>query len=326
MSTVLVFNPVADLAATQTDDDEVTLTWSQVDRILTFINGDAELGNTDGWTHTVGFIQAAVRGQFGSVVPPQGEYIFTGTTSGSATTKSHQRFSPLTYGLTIDQVDNDGVHIVVDWWGGTFVATNPDQPALNVIFRDAALGLISTYNSGVKNPSTLYPVPVPPGGTKRMRWDQYQENVPVPATTRFIDIELQGKRNQGTFDDSSWDDVRYTLEDSQTLPFVPGYAIYKDGVLVGTAAANESEFVLSGLAPGDYEFKVVVSDGTNFLSADSNTAEAEIAVPPDPAQQRRYDILAFADEEIYGGYLGGKLRGKVVACPGRNAPIIKTCC
>ena len=36
--------------------------------------------------------------------------------------------------------------------------------------------------------------------------------------------------------------------------------------------------------------------------------------------------VAFDDEEVYGGYLGGKLRGKVVACPGRNASIAKTCC
>lgn len=323
MSTVLVFNPATDLAGGQTADGEATLSWSAFTRILEYINGDAELGNADGWTHTVGFIQAVAYGQFGSVVPPQGNYIFTGTTSGSVSTKSYQRFSPLAYGLTIAQIDNDEAHIVVDWWGGTFVAVNPDQPALNIMFRDATLTLLGTHNSGFKNPSTLYPVPVPPGGTKRMRWDQYQEDVEVPVGTRFIDIELQGKRNQGTFDDSSWDEVRFSYPDGESLPFVPGYAIYQDGVLVATAPANASQYVITGLANGSYDFKVVAYDGTNFLSSDSNTVEVAIATDTDIDVVN--DIFLFNDEVMLSGYLGGKLRGKTVACPGRNANSARKC-
>ena len=321
MSTVLVFNPVTDLAGSQTDAGEVTLSWSTATRILEFINGDAELGDTSGWTNTVGTIQAAVRGQFGTVTPPEGEYIFTGNT-GQASTKAHQRFSPLTYGLTIDQIDNDALQITVDWWGGTYAsASTNDQPAINIIFRDSALTAISTYNSGFKTPTTAYAIPS--GGDGFMRWDEYQEVTAIPANTRFIDIQLEGKRNQGSFDDSSWDDVRFSLEDSAMLPYVPGYAIYQDGILIATASANATEYVVTGLADGDYDFKIVAYDGTNFLSADSN--EVGVSVVPDTNPDVTNDIFLFDDEEIFIGYLGGKLRGKTVACPGRNANTARKC-
>ncbi len=323
MSTVLVFNPIADLSAQQTGANEVTLNWTAASRILTLTNMGAEQGNVGssgtnlgppvGWTDIIGDLRVRVNepGRW----PREGSNIFDG--GNDPTSRASQRFSPLTYGLTIDQIDNDTLTMTVDWWGGSFVQSNADQPKLLVHFYDEDLVLISTHDSGFKDPVTAMPT--------NMRWDEYQETPTIPVGTRFIDIELWANRRAGTNNDAAFDDIRISYEDEAPLPFVPGYAIYQNGVLIDTAPANAIQFVVSGLAFGDYEFEVTPYDGTNFLANISNTADITLA-DANPAVDELHDIIAFDDEVIYGGYLGGKLRGKVVACPGRNASIAKTCC
>lgn len=318
MSTALAFNPISDLAGNQTEDGEVTLVWTPATPIYVFVNGDAETDDMTGWTSTLGGHTTRNTSPVnGSVVtPPQGAFFFDGG-SGFASSKSHQRFCPLAEGLTIDQIDNDALNIVVDWWGGQYIQTPGDQPQLNILFYDESNVLLSTYNSGYKSPSTATPP---------YRWSEYQETVEIPVGTRFIDIQMESKRNASggqVNNDGCFDDIRYSLEDAVSLPFVPGYAVYQDGVLIDTADANSSEFVVSGLAPGTYEFKIVAYDGANFLSADSNTIEVEIT--PDTNPDVENVIFGFDDEEVFVGYLGGKLRGRVVACKGRNANTARKC-
>lgn len=322
MSTVLVFNPVADLSAQQTAIDEVTLNWTAATRILTLTNLGAESGNVGGasggpplgWVDEAGNLRVRIGAAATGREPPEGVAIFDGGTS--ATSRASQLFSPLTYGLTINEIDTDTRTMTVDWWGGAFVQSNQDQPKLILHFYDEDMVLISSHDSGFKLPTTEY---------GNMYWDEYQETPTIPVGTRWIAFELWAHRRNGSNNDASFDDIRYTLEGASALPYVPGYAIYQDGVLIDTAVPNATQFVVPGLALGSYEFKVVPYDSTNFLAADSNVAEITLE-DSNPATDELHDIIAFDDERIYGGYLGGKLRGKVVACPGRNASIAKTCC
>lgn len=318
MSTVLAFNPVSDLGAAEVNPGDVTLTWSAVTPIYVLVNMGAELANTSGWTVTVGSLFNRGNGSQ-NLVAPEGTRVFD-SGQNNATTKAHQRFCPLSEGLTIDQIDNDTLTITMDWWGGRYNQAPGDQPQLNLHFYDEDDVLISTYNSGYKDPATLI-------GTQ-YRWTEYQDTPTIPVGTRFINIEIEGKRRVSggqTYNDACFDDIRYTLEDAAALPFVPGYAIYQNGVLVATAPANAESYELTGLADGDYEFQVVPYDGTNFLGDTSNLVEITLN-NANPVEDAEYPVIAFNDEEVYGGYLGGKLRGKVVACPGRNAPTIKSDC
>lgn len=312
MSEVVVFNPVSDLAGAQTGADEATLTWSRATPVYTLRNAGAEAGNASGWTATVGSLFARQKGSTG-LVPPEGDFAFDCGQS-NASTKAHQRISPLSEGLTIAQVDNDALHITVEWWGGQFIQGSPDQPQLNIYFYDDEDNLLDTHNSGFKNPSMVM---------GSYRWDEYSEIVEIPVGTRFIDIELEGRRNSGTYNDACFDDIRFSLEDAQPTPYVPGYALYQDGVLVATIDANRTEFVVSGLSPGTYEFQIQAYDGSTFLSVISNVATVTIA---EAAESESYALFAFDDEEVFGGFFGGKLRGKTIACTGANVNRSKPCC
>lgn len=319
MSTVLVFNPIADLTGDQTDDGQVTLSWTTATRILELINLGAESGNVGGvsagppvgWTDLAGNIR--VRANQSGREPPEGLNIFDGGTS--TTSRASQRFSPLTYGLTIDQIDNDTLALTVDWWAGTFIQSPFDEPKLLVHFYDEDMVLISTHDSGFKTPITAI---------NDMRWDEFQETPTIPVGTRWIDIELWANRRNGSNNDAAFDDIRLTHEDGEPLPYVPGYAIYQDGIIIATAPANATEYVVTGLADGSYEFKIAAYDAdANFLSVDSNTIEVNVVPDTDPDVIS--DIYAFNDEAIYTGYLGGKLRGKTIACPGNNANSARKC-
>lgn len=159
-----------------------------------WINPGAELTDLTGWTSTVGTFDTRgpdVR------FPPVGDWIFFGGNSPSS--KMYQRFDVAATGVDLADVDAGDAQLVIDWWGGTFIQTPADQPAINWRFRDAALAIISSGTSGYKNPVTQY-------GTN-IRWDPYQETAAIPALTRYIDIELEAKRNNGSNNDAAFDEV-----------------------------------------------------------------------------------------------------------------------
>jgi hypothetical protein len=116
----------------------------------------------------------------------------------------YQRFVVADTGVDLADVDAGDAELVVDWWGGTFIQTPADQPAINWRFRDAALAEISSGTSGYKDPVTQY-------GTN-IRWDPYTETAAIPALTRYIDIEMEAKRNNGTNNDAAFDEVVPRIE------------------------------------------------------------------------------------------------------------------
>lgn len=317
MSTVLVYDNVSDLAGSQTADDEVTLTWTAAEPLYPLVNGGAELGDMTGWTSTLGAWTVAVQGEGGQFNnPKEGTHVFFGGLNVNIS-RSHQRISPLCLGLTIADIAA-GKDVTLKYWMGSSDATSPEQLRLSKYFYDADGVLISSVIPSY--------APLPgPAATGQIRWFSTEsvDVIAIPAGTAFIDIEMDGDRRNGTTNNCHFDDIRVEFEDAQPLPYIPGYAIYQDGILVATAPANATEYTISGLSPGSYEFKIVAYDGTNFLSGDSN--EVEVSVTVDPAEDVINDIYLFNDEEIFTGYLGGKLRGKTVACPGRNANTARKC-
>lgn len=160
-----------------------------------WINPGAELTNTTGWTETTGnMITMGPNERF----PPVGEWIFRGGASPSV--KMFQRFTIASQtDVDLADVDAGDATLVIDWWGGTFIQTPADQPAVNWRFRDAGLVELGSGTSGYKDPATQY-------GTN-IRWDPYQEVAAVPPNTRYIDIELEAKRNNGTNNDAAFDEI-----------------------------------------------------------------------------------------------------------------------
>lgn len=303
MSTVLVFSAPSSLDASVLGD-EITFSWAAPQKLYPFVNAGGESGNVSGdpsgppvgWSNLEGGMR--VRVDEPSRAPPEGLNIFDGGTSPLS--RASQRFSPLAEGLLISQIDTDALDITVNWFGGAFVQTPADQPQLHIHFLDEDQVLISTHSSGYKSPSTTF-------GT--MRWDSYQEVVEIPVGTRFIDIEMDSLRNAGTNNDAAFDGIEFLLEDAEADLFVPGYAVYVDGVLTATVGANVLQAVLSGFSPGVYDLQVRAYDGVNFLS--DLSAVYQVTVP----EAQALSVIGFDDEYFpaLGLFPRVNLRDKVCA-------------
>jgi hypothetical protein len=161
-----------------------------------WINPGAELSDTvpTGWTNSGGSNLIVMHNER---FPPVGSNIFRGNMSVSS--KMYQRLDLVGIGVPTLQIDAANTRLKIDWWGGTFIQTPADQPAINWRFLDGSLAQISSGTSGYKNPVTQY-------GTN-IRWDQYQESANIPATCRYIDIEMEAKRNNGSNNDAAFDEV-----------------------------------------------------------------------------------------------------------------------
>lgn len=319
-ATLVVFSPVLDLGASALSQTEVSLSWTPAAPLYQPVNLGGESGNVGGvatgppvgWTVTSGNMR--VRVGESNREPPEGANIIDGGTS--LLSKAYQRISPLTLGMTIDQVDDGYKEITLDWWGGNFVQTPGDLVRINLYFMDENGTLLSSYSPSYKVPTTRI------GG---MRWDEFQDVTAIPVGTRFIDVELEADRNAGTNNDAAFDDIRVSLEGAASLPYVPGYAIYRDGDFLGTAAANAISYLDSTAVAGtEYEYTVFPLDGSTLLSTVSNTAT--VTTLTDGAAEVVNQILLFDDEWFGTGYIGGKLRGNVVACPADNANGARPCC
>jgi hypothetical protein len=104
---------------------------------------------------------------------------------------------------------------------------------------------------------------------------------------------------------------------------MPAYIIYRNGVQIAITLEDILMFDDEDVVPGEtYLYEVAAYD----LDTDeviSEFAEVEVTIPL--LGSTEVPMVGFDDEQVYGGYLGGKLRGKVVACPGRKATIAKPC-
>lgn len=161
-------------------------------------NPGAEDGTT-GWTTTTGVFTSSTGRE-----PPSGTHSFA--PGSSALSIQYQRIDLDANGVPTAEIDADNTRIRCTWWGSSFDQNHVngnDQPQLHFVFRDAALVEISTYSSGFKDPTT------PSSPTGVWFWDQYEDQSPIPALTRYIDVTCEAQRssvpgnivNNAAFDD-----------------------------------------------------------------------------------------------------------------------------
>lgn len=69
-------------------------------------------------------------------------------------------------------------------------------------------------------------------------------------------------------------------------------------------------------------FRILAENGDAIVSEDS----LYTLVYQGGAGAVTYLLLGFSDEQVFGGYFGGRLRGTTVSCAGDNANKVKPCC
>lgn len=202
--------------------------------------------------------------------------------------------------------------------GGTFAATTniviADQTWTHValshdsgelqLFVDGVLGAIMTPGAHMPNLSSKI----------------------VMGYTTNSDLGGDGSRWRGYMDEliytrgrtKYWDDD-FTPASTELADEPSMYAIYRDGVLIGTSATLD--FTDDDVTPlATYQYQVAAYDGSDDISERSDIFE--ITIPG----LRQLRIFGFNDELVPVGYLGGRLQGTTVACPGDNANEAKPCC
>lgn len=117
--------------------------------------------------------------------------------------------------------------------------------------------------------------------------------------------------------------LTYTY-DAASLDPPEGYIIYRDGEQVGTSTTPD--FSDSGLVPqGSYTYTVVAAqfDGSEWVpvSDESNSFVITFSLG-----DKNLAVRGFVDERVFQGYLGGKLEGTTIACPGDNVNKDEPCC
>ena len=97
---------------------------------------------------------------------------------------------------------------------------------------------------------------------------------------------------------------------------MPAYIIYRDGVQIDITLDNVLSFDDTTVVPGETYLYQVAAYDPDLEEQLSEFAELEVTIPVTGSQE--VPIIGFDDERVFGGYLGGKLRGKVVAGPWRR--------
>jgi len=105
-----------------------------------------------------------------------------------------------------------------------------------------------------------------------------------------------------------------------------GYLIFRDGVQIDIVTVQDvvSYTDLTALAGVTYSYQVAAANfnGTSWVQASALSDPLEATIP---AEHSNHAIFGFNDERVYGGYLGGRLKGTTVACVAANANKVKPC-
>lgn len=118
-----------------------------------------------------------------------------------------------------------------------------------------------------------------------------------------------------------WDDTHGVPEHDLT-GFAQAYVIYRDGVQIAVVDSLDGlSFVDTDVVSGQsYSYQVGAWDNVGLVSALSDPVLIGVIGRSDQT------LIGFNDEQVFQGYLGGRLKGTTVACPGDNANEAKSCC
>ncbi len=153
-------------------------------------NSDAETGDISDWNITLATIEALSDGECDGISPYQGTYYFAvgGVCDGESDLgKAVQNMDVSTYSSQIDSADYQ-----VNYGGFLSSYSGSDEPSLKLFFLDEAGSKIDSTTSI---------------GSSSSNWTLVEEWTPIPAFTRNLQLELTGKRNAGSDNDSYFDQL-----------------------------------------------------------------------------------------------------------------------
>ncbi len=203
--------------------------------------------------------------------------------------------------------------------GGTFGATTniviADQTWTHVALSHDS-GELQLFIDGVLG-ATITPGAHMPSLDSRlvMGYDTHSDLGGDGSRWRGYMDELIYTRGRTRYWDDNFTPPSQALSDEPAL-----YAIYRDGVLIGTSPTTD--YVDSTVESAThYVYTVAAYDGSDNISDLSN--EFEITIPGVLLTH----LVGWSDTVIFGGFLGGKLTGTTIACPGYNdGAKVKPCC
>lgn len=123
--------------------------------------------------------------------------------------------------------------------------------------------------------------------------------------------------------DFQWDASEPTFGGGELGP-PPGYLVYRDGVEIawvstpGVTSYSDTPVLVAHT----YSYRVAAADEYGDPISPQSAAMS-VSTTGDVSEQ---GIIGFNDEQVYGGYFGGRLKGTTVACAGDNANKVKPCC
>lgn len=167
---------------------------------VTLTNPGAETGDTTGWTDEVGSLDAK---NFSSR-NPFGDWYFDG--GSNAQTIARQRIDIATAtGMTTTEIDAAAsageLWARVDWQQNGFTSGS-DSGSAGLRTLDGSAVVLSENYSGIINME-------PTGDLEH--WVLRGLSVPVPDSSRELDVLLRSDRNDGTNNDTYFDEVKFTI-------------------------------------------------------------------------------------------------------------------
>lgn len=300
--TVDIFAAPTDLAPTVVNSTTVELDWSNALPIYNFANGGAEAASMIGWTSTLGKWGTRGPGNAQAIAnPKEGTHVFWASGAGTtARSLARQRISPLSMGLLISDIVS-GRNFTLKYWPGSMDGTASESIRMSVYFYDSTGALLASHVPAYTLPGVAPATPVNTAIWASEETDTYT----MPSGTCFVDVELDGLRNNGVSDDAVVDNVRITVSSPGSF-LVPGYAIYRDGSLIDNVAADIVTYTDTTLLAGVHTYKVVAYDGTNFLSGDSNIVTVDTTITRLPVPNA---FGAFAFDAVFPPVLLVNVKG-----------------
>ena len=292
--------------------DDFTLFALKKEQELTVTNGDAETGDTTGWTMVTGTLSSVT--SRGGVSPSFGSRFFWG--GDGATTEHYQEVS-LPSELEVD-IDSGIMSAVVS---GQFAGyTDNDTGTISVTFYDSTSGSLGTTEPHYTDGMSI--------------WGQRSVYVSVPAEARTLRITIKGDRNTGTACDCYFDEIQAYLTKSESDSKSIIQAEYNPdsagGLLGGTSAdvAQAYGVIASGgvLVNGEaHEYTNEIMDGGALVggSAEEDFNDTEImdggVVVSGEAEE---SMEGEYNEVMDGGVLaGGSVDRNAVYNPEANYPV-----
>lgn len=239
----------------------------------TMTNGNAETGDTTGWTNELGGL--AVRSA--SPAPQEGSNYFFGGTSAETRARQDVTVPP----AQETAVDAGNREVRIRWLQNALDEAADDQAEIQVDFLDAASAQIgATVSAGLLSPIT---------------WTERQLQTAVPAGTRTLRVRMRMVRQTGVDNDGLVDNVRVDLVDA-----APTSDLFDDRIYQCTTAGTTSDVQPTY----DTTLTNTTADGTAVFTAEEAWSRAVVVLGVNVGEPRKNFLVAELTPNT-GGPRGG---------------------